>query len=113
LCASFGDRGIDAVPALMMSRPPSFASTVCATLLLLASCSHPPPRVEDFEAAIGRLTQDELTRRFGYPQRLKRLPSGVEVWEYEFLAGHSRCVGYRVLFDQDRRSQRWEETPCR
>jgi hypothetical protein len=34
------------------------------------------------------------------------------VWDYEFLAGHSRCVGYRVFFDQDRRSQRWEARDC-
>jgi hypothetical protein len=35
------------------------------------------------------------------------------VWDYEFLAGNSRCVGYRVYFDEDRRSQRWELRNCR
>ncbi|NWF72796.1 MAG: hypothetical protein HXY51_07150 [Nitrospirae bacterium] len=54
-----------------------------------------------------------MTRRFGYPQRLKKLPTGSEVWDYEFLAGHSQCVGYRVYFDQDRQSQRWEPQRCR
>jgi hypothetical protein len=69
--------------------------------------------VDEFEASIGQIAQNELIRRFGYPQRLKKLPTGNEVWDYEFLAGNSRCVGYRVYFDQDRRSQRWDPQPCR
>ena len=69
--------------------------------------------MEEFEASIGQLTQDELTRRFGYPQRLKRLSNGTESWEYEFLSGQSRCVGYRVDFDAELRSQKWEPIPCR
>ncbi|HXV69533.1 MAG TPA: hypothetical protein VD738_11475 [Nitrospira sp.] len=87
----------------------------CLTLsscLFLLSCSH-KPRVEEFEAGIGHLGQDELIRRFGYPQRLKKLPTGREVWDYEFLAGNSRCVGYRVYFDEDRHSHRWESASCR
>jgi len=81
-------------------------------LLLLLSCSH-EPRVDEFEARIGQIAQDDIILRFGYPQRLKKLPAGIEVWDYEFLAGNSRCVGYRVYFDEDRRSQRWERTACR
>lgn len=80
-------------------------------LPLLLSCGH--PRVEAFEAGVGRLTQDDMIRQFGYPQRLKQLPSGTEVWEYEFLSGNSRCVGYRVFFDEDRRSTKWEPLACR
>jgi hypothetical protein len=34
------------------------------------------------------------------------------VWDYEFLAGNSRCVGYRVFFDENQRSQRWEPMNC-
>lgn len=59
------------------------------------------------------MTQDELTRQYGYPQRLKRLSSGAEAWDYEFLAGQSRCVGYRVYFDTELRSQKWEPIACR
>ncbi|NJL16370.1 MAG: hypothetical protein HC938_03415 [Nitrospira sp.] len=59
------------------------------------------------------MDQDELIHRFGYPQRLKRLRSGTEAWDYEFLSGHSRCVGYRVFFDADRQSKRWEHIACR
>jgi len=77
----------------------------------LTSCSH--PRVEEFEAGIGRLSQDELVHRFGYPQRLKRLPTGEEVWDYDFLSGNSECVGYRVYFDRELRSRWWEPAPCR
>lgn len=84
----------------------------CLLLVSLNSCVH-PPRVEEFEAGIGQLTQDELTRRFGYPQRLKRLSNGTESWEYEFLSGQSRCVGYRVYFDAELYSQKWEPIPCR
>jgi hypothetical protein len=80
--------------------------------LLLLSCSL-DPRVEEFEAGIGQIAQDDMIRRFGYPQRLKKLSLGNEVWDYEFLAGNSRCVGYRVYFDEDRRSRRWERTACR
>mgnify|MGYP001002311452 CR=1 FL=1 len=80
--------------------------------LSLLSCVH-EPRVETFENSIGHLTQSELTRQFGYPQRLRKLPSGGEVWEYEFLAGNSRCVGYRVYFDHELLSKRWESSPCR
>jgi hypothetical protein len=69
--------------------------------------------VADFETSIGHLDQDELIRRFGYPQRLKQLGSGTEAWDFEFLSGNSRCVGYRVFFDEDRFSQRWEYIPCR
>ena len=81
-------------------------------LILLTACAH-PGQVEDFEASIGKASQDELISRFGYPQRLRKLPDGSEVWGYEFLAGKSRCVGYRVFFDQDLRSQRWGTAPCR
>ena len=82
----------------------------CCLLPLLLSCSH--PRLEDFEDSIGQLAQDDMIRRFGYPQRLKKLQTGSEVWDYEFLAGNSRCVGYRVYFDGDRRSTRWEPRDC-
>jgi hypothetical protein len=69
--------------------------------------------VGEFEASIGQIAQDDMIRRFGYPQRLKKLTTGAEVWDYEFLEGDSRCVGYRVYFDEDRRSQRWELRNCR
>jgi hypothetical protein len=82
---------------------------VCLLPLLL-SCSS--PRVESFEASIGQLAQADLVQQFGYPQRLKKLPTGTEVWDYEFLAGSSRCVGYRVFFDEDQRSKRWEPREC-
>jgi hypothetical protein len=91
---------------------PLSAILFASTLMLFPACTH-QPRVDDFETSIGQLTQDELTRRFGYPQRLKRLPTGAEVWEYEFLSGQSRCVGYRVYFDTELRSQRWDPIPCR
>lgn len=93
-------------------KPRRGSSLIFPLLLLLISCVH-PPRVEEFEAGIGQLTQDELTRRFGYPQRLKRLSNGAEAWEYEFLSGQSRCVGYRVYFDTELRSQKWEPIRCR
>lgn len=81
-------------------------------LCLAVSCRH-DPRVEHFERSIGHLTQSELIHQFGYPQRLKQLKTGGEVWEYEFLSGRSRCVGYRVFFDQELRSQGWEPAACR
>lgn len=86
---------------------------ILPTLLLpvLASCSH--PRVDEFEASIGQISQDDLIRRFGYPQRIKQLPLGTEAWDYEFLAGNPRCVGYRVYFDESGRSARWDKTACR
>jgi hypothetical protein len=97
----------------MFERLPRFCLYITGCLLpLLLSCSH-QPRVEEFEASIGHSGQDELIRRFGYPQRFKKLPSGNEVWDYEFLAGGSRCVGYRVYFDEDQRSTKWEPRPCR
>jgi hypothetical protein len=83
----------------------------CCLVTLLLSCSH--PHVDEFEASIGQIAQDDLIRRFGYPQRLRKLPNGREVWDYEFLAGNSRCVGYRVYFDVGRKSQRWEAQRCR
>jgi len=88
-------------------------AVVLAALLLpsFVSCSH--PRVDEFESSIGQITQDDLIRRFGYPQRLKKIPPGIEVWDYEFLAGSSRCVGYRVYFDESQRSERWERIGCR
>jgi len=65
--------------------------TLSSCLLpLFLSCSH-QPRVEELEASIGHLGQDDLIRQFGYPQRLKKLPSGGEAWDYEFLAGGSRA----------------------
>src|SRR5574341_58317 len=90
--------------------------TTCVILLfvifLLFLCACAGPRVEEFESSIGVATQDELIHRFGYPQRLKQSPNGTEIWDYEFLAGRSRCVGYRVYFDQEQRSQRWEARDC-
>jgi len=79
-------------------------------LPLLLSCSH--PRVEEFEAGIGRLAQDDMIRQFGYAQRIKKLTTGTEVWDYEFLSGNSRCVAYRVFFDENRRSTHWEPRNC-
>jgi len=90
----------------------AYGMSVGCTLLLLLSCTH-QPRVEELESSIGQITQDDLIRRFGYPQRLKKIPPGIEVWDYEFLAGNSSCVGYRVYFDESRRSERWERTGCR
>lgn len=86
--------------------------SVGCLFLLLLSCTH-QTRVEEFEASIGKLKQEDLIRRFGYPQRLKKIPPGVEVWDYEFLAGNSRCAGYRVYFDESQRSDRLEKTECR
>ncbi len=81
--------------------------------LFVLSCGH-DPRVENLETSVGRLAQADMIRQFGYPQRVKRLPpKNTEVWEYEFLAGDSRCVGYRIYFDEDQRSERWEKTACR
>jgi hypothetical protein len=94
---------------LLRIRRVILSSCLCLPLL---SCSH-EPRLEEFETGIGHLTQDDLIRRFGYPQRLKKLPTGNEVWDFEFLAGNSRCVAYRVFFDEDQRSQQWERTACR
>lgn len=98
---------------MSLTKNSPLSTILFASVLILASaCTH-QPRVEEFEAGIGQLSQDQLTRRFGYPQRLKRLPTGAEVWEYEFLAGQSRCVGYRVYFDTELHSQRWESITCR
>lgn len=80
--------------------------------LIMSACAH-SPQVEEFEASIGKATQADLVSRFGYPQRFQKLPNGTEIWGYEFLSGQSRCVGYRVFFDQDLRSQRWERAHCR
>ena len=80
---------------------PSIAILLAVLISFLSSCV--TPRVEEFESSIGIATQDELIHQFGYPQRLKQSPNGTEVWDYEFLAGRSRCVGYRVYFDEDRR----------
>src|SRR5262245_22040861 len=88
----------------------SIAILVVILVPFLSTCT--THRVEEFESSIGIATQDELIHRFGYPQRLKQSPNGTEVWDYEFLAGQSRCVGYRVYFDPDRRSQRWEPRNC-
>lgn len=79
--------------------------------LLVVSCST-PPRVEDFENSIGHVSQDQLIHRFGYPQRLKLIRPDIEVWDYEFLSGRSRCLAYRVYFDENQRSQRWEPIAC-
>lgn len=86
-----------------------FLLAVCLPALLL-SCSR--PRVDEFESSIGQISQDEIIRRFGYPQRLKKLRTGTEVWDYEFLSGNSRCVGYRIYFDEDRQSTRWDPLEC-
>lgn len=84
----------------------------CLCLSMYPGCAH-NPHVEDFETSIGKASQDELIHRFGYPQRMQKLATGSEVWSYEFLSGQSRCVGYKVFFDEELRSQRWESTPCR
>ncbi len=102
------------MPVLRSYPYAALLSILASSLLtiLATSCVH-QPRMEEFESSIGWLTQEELTRRFGYPQRLKRVPNGGESWEYEFLAGESRCVGYRVYFDSALRSKGWDPLPCR
>ena len=95
-----------------MRRVPFAFLASCLSLSMYSACAH-NPHVDEFEESIGKVSQDELVRRFGYPQRMQKLPSGNEVWGYEFLAGQSGCVGYKVFFDDHLRSQRWESAPCR
>lgn len=102
------------IRALFRRSPPIPAVVQIAAcylgLFFLVSCAS--SRMAELESSVGRATQAEMTARFGYPQRLKKAKDG-EAWEYEFVAKDGQCVGYRVFFDNDLRSQRWEPLACR
>lgn len=75
------------------------------------SCA--PYRVEYMEDALRQTTQAELVHKFGYPQRLKRVKNGDQVWEYDFQEGESKCVTYAVRFSAGDELQQWERRDCR
>ena len=76
----------------------------------VSSCA--PYRVEYMEEALQQSTQAELVQKFGYPQRLKRVKSGDQVWEYDFQSKEKQCVTYVVTFNSEDELRQWERHAC-
>jgi hypothetical protein len=76
----------------------------------LSACA--PYRVEYMEESLRQATQAELVHKFGYPQRLKRVKNGDQVWEYDFQSGERQCVTYVVTFNVDDELRQWERRDC-
>ncbi len=79
-------------------------------LAILVSCA--PYRVEYLEDSLRQTTQEELVRKFGYPQRLKRAGNGDQVWEYDFQGKESNCASYAITFDAEEQLRHWERRDC-
>jgi hypothetical protein len=71
-----------------------------------------PYRVEYMEDALQQATQAELVHKFGYPQRLKRLKNGDQVWEYDFQGEERKCVTYAIMFNPEHTLRQWERRDC-
>jgi hypothetical protein len=79
--------------------------------IVVCSCSS-PYRVEYLEDALRQTTQAELVQKFGYPQRLKRVRNGDQVWEYDFQGKARNCVTYVLTFNPDDELRQWERRDC-
>jgi len=88
----------------------------CALLatagLAIAMHSCAPYRVEYMEDSLRQATQAELVHKFGYPQRLKRVKNGDQVWEYDFQKGEADCVTYAIIFNTEDELRQWERRDC-
>ena len=79
----------------------------------IATHSCAPYRVEYMEESLRQTTQAELVHKFGYPQRLKRVTNGDQVWEYDFQRGESaECVTYAITFNPEDELRQWERRDC-
>jgi hypothetical protein len=76
----------------------------------VTSCA--PYRVEYMEDALGQATQAELVHKFGYPQRLKRVKNGDQVWEYDFQGEEKKCATYVITFNAEDELRQWERRDC-
>ena len=81
--------------------------------LTIATHSCAPYRVEYMEDSLRQTTQAELVHKFGYPQRLKRVKNGDQVWEYDFQRGETaECVTYAITFNPEDELRQWERRDC-
>jgi hypothetical protein len=92
-------------------RPATYTSLAIAGVLFgLTHCA--PYRVEYMEDALQQANQAELVQKFGYPQRLKRLKNGDQVWEYDFQGEERKCVTYAIMFNPEDTLRQWERRDC-
>jgi hypothetical protein len=89
---------------------PLVALTVEGILVFLISCA--PYRVAYLEESLRHATQSELIHKFGYPQRLRRVKNGDQVWEYDFQGKDSECASYAITFDAEDQLRHWERREC-
>ena len=89
---------------------PFWLVVLAMSAFAVSSCA--PYRVEYMEDALRQTTQAELVHKFGYPQRLKRVKNGDQVWEYDFQGEERRCVTYVVTFNPDDELRQWERRDC-
>lgn len=83
---------------------------ITGIVIAMASCA--PYRVEYMEDTLRQTTQAELVHKFGYPQRLKRVKNGDQVWEYDFQKGETECVTYSITFNPEDELRQWERRDC-
>ena len=88
------------------------AACALATGMAISLSFCAPYRVEYMEDALRQTTQAELIQKFGYPQRLKRVKSGDQVWEYDFQSKENECVTYVVTFNNEDELREWERHAC-
>jgi hypothetical protein len=86
------------------------ACALAGLIIALGSCT--PYRVEYMEESLQQATQAEVVQKFGYPQRLKRVKNGDQLWEYDFQGEERKCVTYVVTFNTDDTVRQWERRDC-
>ncbi len=79
--------------------------------MIAGACA--PYRVEYLEESLRHATQAELIHKFGYPQRLKLVKNGDQVWEYDFQGKGLECASYAITFDSEETLRHWERRDCR
>ena len=87
-----------------------FLLTAASIIIVVASCT--PYRVEYMEESLRHMNQAELVHKFGYPQRLKRVTNGDQVWQYEFQGKESECALYVITFDPHEELRSWDRRDC-
>ena len=93
--------------------------TSCLLMVTTLSCAQ--RRAQYLEEALNRVTQTEVTQRFGQPSDTHSLADGTNLWVYQIRGetapppqgdGEPYCEEYRLTFSEDTFLRQWEEHRC-
>lgn len=95
---------------MRLSTTTTYALAIVGFVAGMNSCA--PYRVNYVEESLRQATQADVIQKLGYPQRLKRVKNGDQVWEYDFQGKEKQCVTYLVTFTSEDELRQWERREC-